>query len=187
MQIVDVDQQSDHEDAAPGTDVPASPALKAPEAPGNELLQQDYEAFDADPDAYEAVDEHKDSSADYWQPGQYYAPPVYAPGWYYHDIQGQTQGPFVKQQLQLWRQHLPMNLRVWFIDQNGGSSHSLELAKVLGDGKLLESWRKAQPTEVALASSLLAIDIASVLYSNIPSVELTLSLTVGKLCSISTA
>jgi len=67
-------------------------------------------------------------------------------------VQGHTQGPFTKQQLQLWRQHLPMDLMVWFIDQNGGSSHSLELAKVLGDGRLLESWRKTQQTEVCVGT-----------------------------------
>ena len=80
----------------------------------------------------------------YWQPSAYLAAPSYASGWYYQDVSKITQGPFSKQQLQLWRQHLPMDLLVWFIDKNGGSSHSLELAKVLGDGRLLESWRKAQ-------------------------------------------
>lgn len=82
----------------------------------------------------------------FWQP--YHAAPSYASGWYYQDVSKTTQGPFTKQQLQLWRQHLPMDLLVWFIDHNGGSSHSLELAKVLGDGRLLESWKRAQQATV---------------------------------------
>lgn len=92
----------------------------------------------------------------FWQPSAYHAAPSYASGWYYQDVSKITQGPFTKQQLQLWRQHLPMDLLVWFIDQNGGSSHSLELAKVLGDGRLLESWRRAQQATVChcLNSSL---------------------------------
>lgn len=133
---------ADPEEAAPGTDTPTSLDINAPQAPGNELTESAStaaETFLAD--------------ACYWQPGPYHAPPVYASGWYYQDIQGQTQGPFTKQQLQLWRQHLPMDLRVWFIDHNGGSSHSLELAKVLGDGRLLESWRKSQHTEVWVQAS----------------------------------
>lgn len=128
------------EEAAPGTDIPDSPDIKAPQATGNVLEEHDSTLSQT---AY-------DQGAFYWQPGPYHAPPVYASGWYYQDVQGHTQGPFTKQQLQLWRQHLPMDLSVWFIDQNGGSSHSLELAKVLGDGRLLESWRKAQPTKVCL-------------------------------------
>ena len=126
------------EEAAPGTNIPDSPDVKAPQAPGNDLGEHDNTISQA----------QHDSGAFYWQPGPYYAPPVYASGWYYQDVQGHTQGPFTKQQLQIWRQHLPMDLMVWFIDQNGGSSHSLELAKVLGDGRLLESWRKTQQTEV---------------------------------------
>ena len=126
------------EEAAPGTSIPDSPDVKAPQAPGNDLGEHDNTIRQS----------QHDSGAFYWQAGPYYAPPVYASGWYYQDVQGHTQGPFTKQQLQLWRQHLPMDLKVWFIDQSGGSSHSLELAKVLGDGRLLESWRKTQQTEV---------------------------------------
>lgn len=128
------------EEAAPGTD---SPDVKAPQATGNVLEEHDSTLSQTP----------YDQGAFYWQPGPYHAPPVYASGWYYQDVQGHTQGPFTKQQLQLWRQHLPMDLSVWFIDQNGGSSHSLELAKVLGDGRLLESWRKAQPTKVRLLTT----------------------------------
>ena len=73
----------------------------------------------------------------------------YASGWYYQDVQGYTQGAFTKQQLLVWRQHLPMDLLVWFIDQNGGSSHGLDLAKVLGDTKLLQSWRQANGKDVS--------------------------------------
>jgi hypothetical protein len=130
------------EEAAPGTNIPDSPDVKAPQAPGNDLGEHDNTISQA----------QYDSGAFYWQPGPYYAPPIYASGWYYQDVQGHTQGPFTKQQLQLWRQHLPMDLMVWFIDQNGGSSHSLELAKVLGDGRLLESWRKTQQTEVCVGT-----------------------------------
>ena len=84
----------------------------------------------------------------FWQPSAYHAPPMYAPGWYYQDVSKTTQGPFTTQQLKLWRQHLPMDLLVWYIDENGGSSHSLELAKILGDGKLLESWRQTKQANV---------------------------------------
>ena len=41
-----------------------------------------------------------------------------------------------------------MDLLVWLIDQNGGSSQGFELAKILGDGKLLESWRQTQQVNV---------------------------------------
>lgn len=88
--------------------------------------------------------------ADYWPQPSYTAPPArYASGWYYQDVQGYTQGPFTKQQLVVWRQHLPMDLLVWFIDQNGGSSHGLDLAKVLGDGRLLQLWRQAHTKDVS--------------------------------------
>ena len=78
----------------------------------------------------------------------------YAAGWYYQDILGYTQGPFTKQQLVVWRQHLPMDLLVWFIDQNGGSSHGLDLAKVLGDVRLLQAWRQANGKDVSVPSIL---------------------------------
>lgn len=50
-----------------------------------------------------------------------------------------------------------MDLLVWFIDQNGGSSHSLDLAKVLGDGRLLERWRKAQLATVCFCLTFVRI------------------------------
>ena len=112
---------------------------------------------DSTADFAEAALPHRDSGAAetshaqlavFWRPPAYHAAPAYASGWYYQDVSKTTQGPFTKQQLQLWRQHLPMDLSVWFIDQNGGSSHSLELAKVLGDGRLLETWRRAQQATV---------------------------------------
>ena len=120
------------EEAPPGTDTADAPQTAT-------LPQQDSKA---------AGTSYTQPQAAYWQPSSYHAAPVYASGWYYQDVSKVTQGPFTKQQLQLWRQHLPMDLLVWFIDHNGGSSHSLELAKVLGDGRLLESWRKAQQTPV---------------------------------------
>lgn len=85
-----------------------------------------------------------------WQQASHTAPPAqYASGWYYQDVQGYTQGAFTKQQLLVWRQYLPMDLLVWFIDQNGGSSHGLDLAKVLGDTRLLQSWRQANGKDVS--------------------------------------
>ncbi len=85
------------EEAAPGTEIPTSPDLQAPQAPGNELSENGSTAAQATsaPNSY------------YWQPGPYGSQPVYASGWYYQDIQHHTQGPFTKQQLQIWRQHLP--------------------------------------------------------------------------------
>ena len=122
---------SETEEAPPGTDSTPDFAEAALPQRGSGIAETSY--------AHPAV---------FWQPSAYHAAPSYASGWYYQDVSKVTQGPFTKQQLQLWRQHLPMDLLVWFIDQNGGSSHSLELAKVLGDGRLLESWRRAQQATV---------------------------------------
>lgn len=70
--------------------------------------------------------------------------PQLDPGWYYQDGSGTSQGPFTKQQLSGWRAYLPMNMPVWFVDQSGHPVSSLDLAKVLGDGQLLEAWRQEQ-------------------------------------------
>ena len=70
--------------------------------------------------------------------------PQLDPGWYYQDGAGLSQGPFTKQQLSGWRAYLPMNMPVWFVDQSGRPVSSLDLAKVLGDGQLLEAWRQEQ-------------------------------------------
>lgn len=45
-----------------------------------------------------------------------------------------------------------MDLLVWYIDQNGGSSHGLDLAKVLGDVRLLQAWRQANDKDVSKPS-----------------------------------
>ncbi|KAL3150323.1 hypothetical protein ABBQ32_000169 [Trebouxia sp. C0010 RCD-2024] len=125
--VHEVASRPESDEAPPGTDSTSDPAGVA--------LPQPESGIAGTSRAPHAV---------YWQPTAYHAPPAYASGWYYQDVSKHVQGPFTKQQLQLWRQHLPMDLLVWFIDQNGGSSHSLDLAKVLGDGRLLERWRKAQ-------------------------------------------
>ena len=70
--------------------------------------------------------------------------PQLDPGWYYQDGTGCSQGPFTKQQLSGWRAYLPMNMPVWFVDRSGRPVSSLDLAKVLGDGQLLEAWRREQ-------------------------------------------
>ena len=85
----------------------------------------------------------------------------YAAGWYYQDVLGYTQGPFTKQQLVVWRQHLPMDLLVWYIDQNGGSSHGLDLAKVLGDVRLLQAWRQANGKDVSKPAFLATMHLCS--------------------------
>ena len=95
-------------------------------------------------------------NASHWQHESHPPAPVrYAYGWYYQDVQGYTQGPFTKQQLEVWRQHLPMDLLVWFIDQNNGSSHGMDLAKVLGDGRLLHSWRMSTGKDVSMSAESL--------------------------------
>ena len=144
LQISSQAGQGDPEvdEVPPGTDTtPESPVTAFPQSDNGTALPQSDNGTAEPSYAQQAA---------YWHPSAHHATPVYVPGWYYQDVSARTQGPFTKQQLQLWRQHLPMDLQVWYIDQNGGSSHSLELAKVLGDGRLLESWRKAQRVTVRL-------------------------------------